>query len=150
MEARPPSQINEEEMSAAPIFHPQDSRIGVDQLARFLNSELTGNLIEVPGIGRDAVARLGQASIAIAANGQQLTIPGVTSTFGLIGVFMMFKTNGTDGRLVGPVEHVQRFYLWWCSLGVAAGFRAGVVHALAEKINISFPGIYIASEYDER
>ena len=124
-------------------FHPQNSHVGIDAMARFLNTELTGDLHEVPGISDKTIEKLARVSVAIVGHGHQVTIPAITSTHGLIGVFMSFKTAG-----VGPVEHVQRFYLWWCSLGVSAGHRAGVVHALAEKINISFPGLYDSSEYE--
>ena len=49
---------------------------------------------------------------------------------------------------VGPIEHADRFYYWLKSIGTAAGFRAGVVNCVAEKMNITFPGIYDISAYD--
>ena len=89
--------------------------------------------------------------VNIDGGGSSVAINGITSTFGLIGVFLAFK-NGpieSDGRPreIGPVEHIQRFYLWWCSLGTPAGFRAGVVHAIAEKVNLALPGVYDSSAY---
>ena len=75
-----------------------------------------------------------------------MTMNGITSTFGLIGVFLAFK-NGpieSDGRRreIGSVEHIERFRLWWCSLGTPAGHRAGVVHAIAEKVNLMLPELF--------
>jgi hypothetical protein len=78
--------------------------------------------------------------------GGRLELNGITSTFGLISVFLALK-NGPEGP-VGQIEHMQRFYLWWCSLGTPAQFRAGTCDAIARKVNISFQGIYDASEYE--
>lgn len=57
----------------------------------------------------------------------------------------MFKEEG-----VGSVEHVDRFYYWLQSVlpPTAAGFRAGIVRSIAEKMNITFPGLYDEDAYD--
>lgn len=68
---------------------------------------------------------------------------GVSTTFGLIGKFLMLKEEG-----VGPIEHVDRFYYWLKSTGTNAGWRAGTVHAIAEKMNITYVGIYDADAYE--
>jgi hypothetical protein len=82
-----------------------------------------------------------------------INIDGITSTYALIGVYLSFKSDRDaetgDVRIVGTIEHAQRFYMWWCSLGTSVGHRAGVVHSLCEKVNISFPGIYNSAEYTE-
>jgi hypothetical protein len=80
-------------------------------------------------------------------------VNGITSTYSLIGTYLSFKSecdpNTGEVRYIGPIEHTQRFYLWWCSLGTPSGFRAGVIHSICEKVNISFPGIYNAADYGE-
>jgi hypothetical protein len=85
-------------------------------------------------------------------DGSEITVNGITSTFGLIGAYLSLKSDvDEDGnvREVGPVEHADRFYHWWCQLGTPAGFRAGVVHCICEKTNVAFPGIYDAEAYSE-
>ncbi len=142
-----------------------------DTLADFLNRELTGNLLEVwvpskhtnildsfvnfqvPGIGKATVDILMSTKVVIGEGENRVEMSGITSTFGLIGVFLAFKNGvvNADGsvRAIGPAEHTQRFYLWWTSLNTPAGFRAGVIHSICEKTNISFPGIYDSSAYGD-
>lgn len=99
-------------MSSFKPFHPNQSKVSIDQLAAFLNAELTGDLNEVPGIGPATIERLKNCSATVAhGDDEPILIDGVTSTFGLIGVYLSFK-NGKDERgnprVVGPVEHTQR------------------------------------------
>lgn len=86
---------------------------------------------QVPGIGE--------------ASAKALRAAGVSTTFGLIGKYLSLKEEG-----VGPIEHADRFYFWLKSIGTASGFRAGVVHSIAEKMNITFVGIYDADAYGEK
>lgn len=131
-------------------FHPQDSRVSADALARFINAEISGDLHEVPGVGDKTIELLSRASTAITASGTTVTIPGITCTFGLIGVFLMFKNHGPGGAPVGDIEHMQRFYCWLCAIGTPAGYRAGLAHSIGEKVSISFPGLYNAGAYESR
>ena len=113
-----------------------------------------GNLQEVPGIGDVGEKKLKEA--------------GITTTFSLMGKYLMLKDEG-----VGTVENADRMYYFLQSIDYPAGFRgkqyfsrqshihicnhsrrhtfciyiAGVVHAIAEKLNIKFPGIYDADAY---
>ena len=48
---------------------------------------------------------------------------------------------------VGPVELADRFYYWLDSIGTAAGQRGSVVSAVAEKLNLTFTGLYDPSLY---
>lgn len=118
----------------------------------FLNANLTGDLSEIPGVGPATIEVLKTCTVTVGpAGGAQVTFQGITSSFALIGVFLAFKNGEVDEagniREVLPIEHVQRFFLWWCSLGVSPGHRAGVVHSIGEKANISFPGIYDSAAY---
>ena len=60
----------------------------------------------------------------------------------MIGQYLSFKEDGVE-----PIEHAERFYLWLKSLGTPGGFRAGIVHAISERMNVTFPGIYDSSVY---
>ena len=73
-----------------------------------------------------------------------LSAEGITTSFQLVGKFLSFKDKDVDSLL-----HCETFYQWLCELNTPKGFRAGLVHALAEKMNINFPGIYDVSAYDE-
>ena len=52
-----------------------------------------------------------------------------------MGKYLTLKDEDT-----GPVELADRFYLWLCSTDFPSGSRAGVVLAIASKLNVSFPG----------
>jgi len=132
-------------------FHPERSTVNPDRLADFLNREITGDLIEIPGIGPKTVELLRELQVSYNNNGSVVHINGITSTYALIGVFLSMKSEFQDGKIrtVDTVEHAQRFYLWWCSLNTPRGFRAGVVHSICEKCNISFPGIYNPSDFGD-
>lgn len=109
-------------------FDPARSRVSPHSLAEFIRAPLQGKLSEVPGVGQ--------------ATERALRNAGVSTTFQLVGQYLMLKEEG-----VGPVEHADRFYYWLSSLGSPAGFRAGVVQCIAEKMNVTFPGIYDPSAY---
>ena len=76
------------------------------------------------------------------ATAQKLKDNGISTTFALIGKYLMLKEEG-----VGAIEHAARFYFWICSLQLHGASRAGIVHSIGEKMAIQFPGIYDADEY---
>jgi hypothetical protein len=84
----------------------------------------------VPGIGPAAKAKLAEK--------------GISTTFGLIGQFLLLKEEG-----VGPIEHCDRFWYWLNAAGINS-YRAGIVQCIAEKVDTMFPGIYDASKYSGR
>ncbi len=83
---------------------------------------------QVPGVGEATIKILRQHDI--------------TTTFQLLGKYLSLKEEGVE-----PVEHADRFYYWLKSINTPAGFRAGIVHSIAEKMNVTFPGIYDSSAY---
>jgi hypothetical protein len=99
-------------------------------MTEWIMKEITGDILEVPGIG-PATATL-------------LAADGITSTYALLGKFLMLKEND-----VGPVELADKFWYYLNSIKTKSGFRAGIVLAVAEKLNITFPGIYDANAYEE-
>lgn len=111
-------------------FNPQNSKVAEDTLGDFVRGAIEENLETVPGIGPATVAKLNNE--------------GITSTFQLIAKFLSMKDEGVES-----VEHCERFYQWLIHIGTPAGFRAGIVHSIAEKMNILMPGIYDSALYDE-
>lgn len=104
-------------------YHPLKSRINSETLDDFLRSPITGDLLEVPGIGP------GTKKI--------LVENGITTTFMLIGKYLSLKDETVD-----TVEHADRFYLWLKSIDFPKSGIFIVTHAMSEKMNLYFPGIY--------
>ncbi|RLN95658.1 hypothetical protein BBJ28_00025621 [Nothophytophthora sp. Chile5] len=125
-------------------YDPQKSRVAEDTLADFLRAPLTGDLTEVPGIGKAAVGKLGTAE-----EGED----AVENTFQLIGKFLMLKvgtcrgnSDDNDDGLLDCSAHCDAFWFWLKSKGITA-YRSGIVMAIAEKVNTMLPGIYDAAEF---
>jgi hypothetical protein len=97
-------------------------------LSDFIRAPITGDLKEVPGVGPATIKVFNEN--------------GITTTFQLIGQYLSLKEID-----VLPIEHADRFYYWLKSLNTPTGFRAGIVHSIAEKMNVTFPGIYDSTAY---
>ncbi len=108
-------------------YDPNKSQTSTDTLAAFIQAPITGNIREVPGIGKVAAERL--------------AAQGITTTFGLIGQFLMFKQQGVD-----PRAHCDLFWDYLDSIGVDS-HRSGIVRCIAEKTDTMFPGVYDATLY---
>mmetsp|Transcript_124052 Transcript_124052/g.243347 ORF Transcript_124052/g.243347 Transcript_124052/m.243347 type:complete len:117 (-) Transcript_124052:92-442(-) len=111
-------------------FHPEKSRVNADSLADFIRAQLTGDLNEVPGVGAATIKILNEN--------------GISTTYQLLGKYLMLKEEGVE-----PVEHADRFYFWLKSINTPGGFRAGIVHSIAEKVNSTFVGLYDADAYQQ-
>jgi|TARA_B110000093_G_C12968385_1_gene410882 hypothetical protein len=118
-------------MAANIGYHPDRSVVSEESLADFIRSDITGNLLEVPGIGAVAQRRL-------------RTEHGITTTYQLIAKYLSFKDDTTAN-----IEHADRFYHWICTTGVHNMRRAGVVRCIASKTNATFPNIYSDNGYEE-
>ncbi|KAJ1439127.1 hypothetical protein B484DRAFT_444215 [Ochromonadaceae sp. CCMP2298] len=112
-------------------FHPEKSKVNEDTLSDFIRAPINGTLTEVPGIGA--------ATVKIMAEHE------ITTTYALIGKYLSLKQEGVE-----PIEHADRFYYWLKSIGTPAGFRAGIVHAIGEKMNSLFVGIYDVDMYETK
>ncbi len=110
-------------------YHPERSKVAAGTMGDWIHKEVTGDLNEVPGIGSASVKALKEQ--------------GITTTYQLFGKFLSLKEEG-----VGSIELADRFWFWLDSAGTAAGFRAAVVLAVAEKLNMSFTGLYDGSLYE--
>jgi len=96
-------------------YDPKRSRVSDDTLADFLRGAITGDLTEVPGIGKAGVKAL--------AEGED--DDKITSTFQLIGKFLMLKGPNTKDHTVDSVEHMEKFWYFLqakVSLGVASRY----------------------------
>jgi hypothetical protein len=113
-----------------PPFDPNRSRVTEDALADFIKTPLSGDLLEVPGIGEKTV------EILVAA--------GVVNTYQLIGKFITLKSMGESCK-----EHCQKFYDWLMEIEAPPSYRAGVTLAIAEKVNTWMPGLYDPSVFAE-
>ncbi|CBN77684.1 conserved unknown protein [Ectocarpus siliculosus] len=115
-------------------YHPRQTGVGEGPdpaLEAFKKAPITGLLSEVPGIGPKFSGLLGEGE------GEDC----IKNTFQLIGKFLVLRTsNEEDGKLIDCVEHCDKFYWWLQSKGI--GFRGRIVQCIAEKVNMSYPGIY--------
>lgn len=111
-------------------FCPKKSMLSDEALADFLRAPLTGQLIEVPGIGPTTVKVLAKGSEPI------------VNTFQMIGKFMLLKSNDQEtGDLIESSHHCDKFWRWLKLKGVTS-HRDTIVMAIAEKTNTMMPGIY--------
>lgn len=110
-------------------YDPARSTVTEDRLAAFINLKLTGDLQEVPGIGP--------------ANEKVFREQDISTTFGLIGKFLMFKEEGVE-----CVDHCDRFWLWLKAIGINSN-RGSIVRSIAERLDQQFPGIYDHSLFEE-
>lgn len=115
-------------------YNPNNSRVADDTLANFLRSPISGDLLDVPGIGPRAKEML--------ASDENGMFP-VTNTHQLIGVFFSLKRNN-----MGCKEHCDQMWNWLQHKGINA-YRSGIVLSIAEKCNTMIPGIYDASCFSE-
>mmetsp|Transcript_25881 Transcript_25881/g.38337 ORF Transcript_25881/g.38337 Transcript_25881/m.38337 type:complete len:114 (+) Transcript_25881:76-417(+) len=109
-------------------FHPNKSTINADVLEAFIRKAVTGDLLEVPGIGPAAKELLRKND--------------VTTTFQLFGKFLKFKKEGRSCK-----KHCDKFWDWLGEIGINA-HRSTIVRSVAEKMDTMFPGIYVANEFD--
>mmetsp|Transcript_47162 Transcript_47162/g.102895 ORF Transcript_47162/g.102895 Transcript_47162/m.102895 type:complete len:116 (-) Transcript_47162:121-468(-) len=104
------------------------SAIGQDRLAEFLRADIVPDVTSVPGIGPAAASKLADV--------------GITTTYQLVGKFMMLKEQGVDS-----VEHCDRFWYWLQDTGISS-HRSGIVQCIAEKMDSFFPGIYDRADFE--
>jgi hypothetical protein len=114
-------------MAAEKGFDVNRSQVSADALAKFLAADLSENITTVPGIGPKAAQVL---AVATAEDS------GVRTTFQLIGKFLCLRGPGMSTQ-----EHCDAFWNYLKLKGVDS-HRSGIVHAIAEKVNIMIPGIY--------
>jgi hypothetical protein len=97
---------------------------------------VSGNLVDVPGIGPAAIGKLANCDDQI------------TNSYQLFGKYLMLKGPDSDEHSVDCVEHSEKFWHFLKSIGIVA-HRSAIVKAIAEKAAGFFPGIYDANYYDD-
>jgi len=121
-------------------YDPKRSRVSDSTLADFLRAPLTGDLQEVPGIGKAAEEKL--------RTGNDYDEEPITNTYQLIGKFLMLKGPDEDGIKVESIEHVEKFWHWLKNRGISS-YRSGIVRSIAEKVDHMMPGVYEKDVYGD-
>ena len=87
-------------------------------------------IVQVPGLGPKSI--------------EALESMGITTTFQLFGMYLSLK-----GETTTPKEHANLFYQWLKNdVKTASGYTATVVMAVAEKLNVTFVGLFNVSDYE--
>lgn len=120
-------------------FDPSKSRVSTDTMEKWRNSNISGDLTEVPGIGEKAAEKL-----ADHPDPNQ----SITNTYQLFGAYLNLKGVDDEGNMVTPVQHADLFWHFLKGRGITA-HRSAIVLAISEKAGTFFPGIYDPNVYDE-
>lgn len=115
-------------------YDPRKSKVSDDTMAKWRQEPITGDLLEVPGIG--------PATVKVLAEGDEK----ITNTYQLFGKFMMLKGPDSEEHKIESVEHCEKFWFYLQARGVKSN-RSAIVKSLAEKAATFFRGIYDANEY---
>lgn len=104
-------------------FNPYATRVNEDILANFLRAPISGDLIEVPGIGPRTSSILKKS--------------GVETTYQLFAKFLSLRGADDDCR-----THCNKFIRWLVEVDTPPMFRNTITHVLAEKLALLFPSLY--------
>lgn len=108
-------------------FNPGASMISPDDLNRWLNAPVGGDLLQVPGIGdknKETLMKLFETTSGKEAN--------IENTFHLIGRFLSLRGSDTSNN-----QHCDKFWCWLKENQIKHG-RNTIVRAVAEKCNILY------------
>ena len=106
-------------------FDVNRSQVSEDQLAKFLAEDVHEDITSVPGIGPAAAKKLAE---------QVEGDSPIQTTYQLIGKFLSLRGPGMSTQ-----EHCDAFWNYLSLRGVNS-HRSGIVHAIAEKTDLAFPG----------
>lgn len=122
-------------------YDPKKSKVSEDRMEKWRTSEVTGDIIEVPGIGPAAKKLLAEDAIPE---------DRITNTHQLIGHYLKLKGPDGEDEVVTIAETNQKFWYWLKLKGIAS-HRSAIVLAVAEKCATFFPGFHDANavEYDD-
>ena len=109
-------------------YSPYRSTVTDETLVKFLNEDVKFNLTSVPGIGPAAQ--------------KSLSNKGVKNTFQLIALFLQYKEEDGDDC----VAHCTNFFNFLHEAGIK-GNRHSITKSIAEKVAISFPNLYVESQF---
>jgi len=100
--------------------------------------EVTGDILEVPGIG--------PAARDLLASNEHGVDNVVETTWQLFGQYLKFKRIDKDGQYLDVKDHNDLFWYWLKAKGIKS-HRSAIVKAIAEKTTSFFPGLYDANVY---
>ncbi|CAM9210684.1 unnamed protein product [Chrysoparadoxa australica] len=124
-------------------YDPRRSQINENHqgpaLETFIRSPITGDLTEVPGVGKGNAEKLAEGD------------DKVTNTYQLIGKYLTLKGPDTADKEVRREsveckDHCDNFWHWLKQKGIVS-YRGSIVNAVAEKANVWMPGLYDSEEY---
>jgi len=98
------------------------------QIAAFIVSPVTGNILEVPGVTEESR--------------QILQKIGVVSSYQLFGMYLSAQGDGAD-----KTEITKAFHARLNEIRYPFDLITTCVQAVGEKLNISFPGVYDSALY---
>jgi hypothetical protein len=114
-------------------FDPNRSRVSFNRMEEWRNCVISGDLLQVPGIGNAAVRLLDERA-------------DITNTYQLFGKYLQLKGPEPEA-MTDPVIHADKVWMWLKGLGINSN-RSSIVVALGEKMSQTFPGIYDPSSYE--
>jgi hypothetical protein len=120
-------------------YDPRKSKVSDERMDIWRAGTVTGDLLEVPGIGPAAKAKL--------ADDPMITCR-ITNTYQLIGQYLMLKGPDEDGQTVSVGETNKKFWFFLKMKGISS-HRSAIVLAISEKVASFFTGFYDANAYDD-
>jgi len=112
-------------------FDANRSQVSEDALAKFLAEDVREDITSVPGIGPAAAKALARSDAQDSA---------VLTTYQLFGKFLSLRAPGMTTE-----EHCDAFWNYLALKGINS-HRSGIVLAVAEKVDLAFPGVYRPSD----
>lgn len=121
-------------------YDPRKSKVSDDKMEQWRSAQVQGDLLEVPGIGPAAVKHLvGDAGMDDDER--------ITNTYQLMGHYLKLKGPDREDGPVDCYEHNEKFWQFLKERGISA-HRSAVVRAIAEKLSVTFPGLYDPNLYE--
>jgi hypothetical protein len=99
---------------------------------------LNGNLIQIPGIGAETVAKL-RYDVDKRKR--------ITNTYQLVGLYLTLMGSAEDGQVMSVAETDERFWHWLQEKGIVE-YRSVIVMVISEYASSLFPGLNNGSEVD--
>lgn len=112
-------------------YNPENSNMSTSTLCDFLRMPLTGNLNEIPGLGKSNIKLLGYGSN---------DYDKIKNSFQLIGVFLTLK-HSKDNELIDAQIHANLCKQYLKNKGLTGNLDT-IVNSILEKINTMIPGMY--------
>jgi hypothetical protein len=113
-------------------FNPSKSVISEKSLVDFICSATYSQIVKVPGIGATTARALAECD------------PPVSNVYQLMGLYLTFR-----GQSVSQEKWCQSMFDFLVKAGSQKHWAASITHALAEKLNLYYPGLYDANTFGD-